>query len=101
MEYWDAVFGSAGIIAAVMVPGIALSFALYPRPHALTLIERVGYASFLGFMPYVLLYFLQKNFSVPATLATVAGVAFAAIVLSIAVGVMRWQKQTMTPPSTA
>lgn len=101
MEYWSAVYGSLGILAIVGIPGLTISFALYPKRNALTVIERLGYAVFLGFLPYVFLYFLQKNFSVPATLTTVVGVALAATLLSLAVGYQRWHKETTSPPSTA
>ncbi|MFH1722898.1 MAG: hypothetical protein ABH950_09880 [Candidatus Altiarchaeota archaeon] len=93
MDYYTALVGSVGILLAVLIPGLAISFAIYPKKDELDLVERFGYSLFLGFMPYVLLYFLQKNFSVPATTQTAYGVAIALTIISLLVYSVRKNKR--------
>ena len=67
MEFQSIVIGTAALILLVSVPGYALSLALFPRRDEIDLVERIGFTFVLGFVPWILEYFLDKNFGVSIT----------------------------------
>ncbi|MFC2154004.1 hypothetical protein ACFLRC_00795 [Candidatus Altiarchaeota archaeon] len=93
MDYYLALKGSVGILLVIFIPGIALSFALYPQKNDLGLIERFAFSLFLGFMPTLVLYFLQKNFSVPVTQPTSQWAVAAVTFIALAVWFYRREEQ--------
>lgn len=76
MELLTVVIVSAAMIAFVLVPGLMLSFAFFPKTEELSNIERIGVSLCLGLTPVLLLYALDKNFSVPINTYTTAGIFF-------------------------
>ncbi|HDH41824.1 MAG TPA: hypothetical protein ENG12_05415 [Candidatus Altiarchaeales archaeon] len=55
------------IILFIAIPGFLLSMAIFPRKEDLDPVERVGLSVVLGLTPVFLLYFGDKNFSIPIT----------------------------------
>lgn len=53
------------MIIIVLVPGIALSMAIFPRREELDMVERVGISFVLGLTPQFVLYFADKNSIMP------------------------------------
>ncbi len=50
-----------------MVPGIAVTFAAFPRVDELTWAERLGLGLVFGLLPQLVMLFLAKNVSVAVT----------------------------------
>jgi uncharacterized membrane protein len=85
MDAYVIIWETAFILAAILAPGIALTFALFPMARDVSWSERLGLGLVLGLVPQVILYFLTVNAGVPmtewTTLGTMASVtAFGAIV---------------------
>jgi len=55
------------IISFIVIPGFLLSMALFPKKEDLDPVERAGLSMILGLAPVFLLYFGDKNFSIPIT----------------------------------
>ncbi|RLI92510.1 MAG: hypothetical protein DRO89_01995 [Candidatus Altiarchaeales archaeon] len=55
------------IILFIAIPGFLLSMAIFPRKEDLDPVERVGLSVILGLTPFFLLYFGDRNFSIPIT----------------------------------
>jgi uncharacterized membrane protein len=77
----------AALTAFIAIPGLMLTFALFPKKDDITGIERAGLSTVLGLTPVVIQYALDKNFSVPITTMTTVGVF---LVVSFA-GLAVWQ----------
>lgn len=89
MEFSAIVFISAAIILFLMVPGLMLSLALFPRRADLDPVERAGLSIILGLTPVFLLYFLDKNVSMPINAYTTSAMF---LLVSFA-GFAGWQYQ--------
>jgi len=76
--------GAAVILAAVIAPGLALSYALFPKKGELTGLERGGISLLLGLVPVAFLYALDKNLSVPMNSVTVSASILGFILLGYA-----------------
>ena len=77
----------AAITAFIAIPGLMLTFALFPKKDDITGIERAGLSTILGLTPVVVQYALDKNFSVPINTTTTLGV----FLLVSFVGLAVWQ----------
>ncbi len=75
-----------GMILIVMVPGVLLSLALFPKKD-LDIAERLGVGMILGLTPQFILYFGDKNLSMPITSFT----STAAVILVSLLGLAVWQ----------
>ena len=84
----------------IIVPGVAVTLAVYPDKRGLEFTHRLALVFLFGFTPQLLLYFLTKNFSVPIT-ATTSYLAIAAVTV---VGIIVWQirlpKKAVKPAAT-
>jgi len=89
MEFQSVVVGTAAIMLLIIIPGLALSLALFPKKDQLDHVERAGFSFVLGLVPQVLQYLLDKNFSIPITTATTFGLIAAVTVAGLAVWTMR------------
>jgi uncharacterized membrane protein len=65
MEFWSIVTISAGICMYLLIPGMALSLAAFPRKQDMGFAERLAVASFLGMATPFVQYFNDKNFIIP------------------------------------
>jgi uncharacterized membrane protein len=61
---------TAVMTAYVMVPGIMLTLAIFPRKEDVSLVERLGLSMALGLAPTFILYALDKNLMVPINTST-------------------------------
>lgn len=86
MDFNTILITSLGIILLIFIPGVSLSLALFPRKEDLDIVERVGLSLILGLTPQFILYFLGKNFFVPADFLTSSLV----IILVSAIGILIW-----------
>jgi uncharacterized membrane protein len=89
MEFQSIVVGSIAIMVLILIPGIALSLALFPKKDQLEFVERAGFSFALGLVPQALQYFLDKNFNVPITTATTYGLIAGVTVAGLAVWAIR------------
>jgi len=64
MDFMHILIGTIGILAIILIPGIALSLAIFPRKKDIGTVERIGISIIFGFVPEFLQYFLDKNFSI-------------------------------------
>lgn len=67
MDLVTIVIVTASIILFIAIPGFLLTMALFPRKEDLDPVERAGLSTILGLTPVFLLYFGDKNFSIPIT----------------------------------
>lgn len=54
----------------IIVPGLSLTLALFPKKDGITVVERGGLAMVLGICPALLVYFLDKNLQVAFSTGT-------------------------------
>ncbi|HDI73288.1 MAG TPA: hypothetical protein ENF58_04070 [Candidatus Altiarchaeales archaeon] len=87
MELLPIVMGTVGIILYMLIPGISLSLALFPRREDLDLVERVGIGIFLGMTTPFIQYFNDKNFFIPINFTTTT----ATILVVTIIGLLVWQ----------
>ena len=72
MDFLTILITALGMLLVIFIPGFCLSLALFPQRKSLDIVERLGLSFFLGLTPPVLLYFMGKNFFVPANFQTVS-----------------------------
>jgi len=81
------VFGGAVItIALILISGYCLTLGLFPKKE-IDSVERLGLSVILGFTPFVLLYFFDKNLNVPINLVT----SLSFFLLTCLVGIAMWK----------
>lgn len=73
MELPTIVIGTVGIILYMLIPGVSLSLALFPRKKDLDLVERFGVSMFLGLTVPFIQYLNDKNFFIPINPTTTVG----------------------------
>jgi len=62
----EAIFyGTVGICLYILIPGLALSLAVFPRKQDMGFSERLILSAFLGMATPFILYFNDKNFIIP------------------------------------
>jgi hypothetical protein len=86
MDFMHILVGSIGILAFILIPGIALSLAIFPRKQDIGNVERIGMSLFFGVVPTFIQYFLDKNFSFPINTAN----TYLIIEATTALGIMIW-----------
>jgi uncharacterized membrane protein len=83
---------SAVMAAYVMIPGLMLTLAIFPKKEDISTVERLGISMALGLAPTFILYALDKNFLVSINTAT----TFATFLAVSLVGFGVWQvRRTM------
>jgi uncharacterized membrane protein len=92
------IWGTVLILAAIMAPGLALTFAVMPKMSDVRMAERLGLSLVFGISPYLLLHFLTKNVNFPITEATTQGTILGITVAAAAVWALR--NRTQPKPST-
>ncbi|MFH0862952.1 MAG: hypothetical protein V1875_07990 [Candidatus Altiarchaeota archaeon] len=94
MDAYTIIFGTALILAAIMVPGFALTAAVMPSAGGIRWSERLGLSLVFGLTPYLLLHFLTKNMNLQITTETTLLTIAAVTIASAAVWKMRTEKAT-------
>jgi uncharacterized membrane protein len=93
MDFSSIVTITVGICLYLLIPGMALSLAAFPRKQDMGFAERICVAAFLGMATPFVQYFNEKNFMVsvnPGTTLTTIG----ALTL---LGLIIWQLRLRTP----
>jgi uncharacterized membrane protein len=85
MDVGHIVFSTVVLSLAILIPGIAISFAVFPKKEDLNTVERAGLSMIFGFIPSLISYFNAKNLHVPIDVmtssATIAFTTFLAFVI--------------------
>ncbi|VVB54798.1 Uncharacterised protein [uncultured archaeon] len=89
MDAVTAVKGTIVLMALLLIPGIAISYAIFPRKQDLDVLERLGYSFILGLTPPLILYFLSKTFEVPANPTTTTATFIFVTIAALAIWKMR------------
>jgi len=87
MDIFTVAMVSLSIIFTVLIPGVALSLAIFPKKEQLDIVERIGVSIFLGLTPQFILYFGDKNFTMPINTTT----TYMTILIVTAIGILVWQ----------
>jgi uncharacterized membrane protein len=93
MDAYLILKGTLFITAALLVPGVSLTYAIFPRKGDLRSVERFGLSLVLCFVPMVLVYFASKNLNVPVTGASVWASIIGVSVLAAGVFMQRSRAQ--------
>lgn len=70
MTLFEVFYSTIIIIGIVFISGFCLALAIFPKKDEIDILERLGLSVILGFTPFVLLYFFDKNFGVPINFIT-------------------------------
>lgn len=92
MELLPIAVGTVGIILYMLIPGISLSLALFPRKKDLDLVERLGVGVLLGMTVPFIQYFNDKNFSIPINFTTTTETILAVTAIGLLVWRLRLKK---------
>jgi uncharacterized membrane protein len=95
MEFWSIVTGIVGICLYLLIPGMALSLAIFPRKKDMGFAERICVSSFLGMATPFVLYINEKNFIIPVNPGTTL-TTLGALTL---IGLIVWQLRLRMPES--
>ncbi|HIE34152.1 MAG TPA: DUF1616 domain-containing protein [Candidatus Altiarchaeales archaeon] len=87
MDIFTVAMVVLSIIFIVLIPGVALSLALFPKKEQLDIVERIGVSIFLGITPQFILYFVDKNFTIPINTTT----TYMTILIVTTIGILVWQ----------
>ena len=86
MDFMHILTGTIGILAVILIPGIAISLAIFPRKQDIGNVERIGMSIIFGFVPTFIQYFLDKNLSIPINTST----TYLTIGAVTAIGIIIW-----------
>ncbi|MFH1055256.1 MAG: hypothetical protein V1744_04080 [Candidatus Altiarchaeota archaeon] len=92
MDAFQIVWGTSLILAAILLPGLAVTFAIFPKKGQVNPPERIGLGLIFGILPQLMLYFLMKNLSIQSTTSTTT----LSVLLVTAVGLAVWYKRRLT-----
>ena len=97
MDFQAIVLGIIGICLYMLIPGLAVSLAIFPRKSDIRFAERLGLSTFLGLLVPAILYFNDKNFIIPVN----SGTTFATLGAVTLLGLIVWQLRLRTPETQA
>jgi uncharacterized membrane protein len=89
MELTTIVIGTIGIILYLLIPGLSLSLALFPKRKDLDPVERIGISFFLGMTIPFIQYFNDKNFFIPIDFTTTTSTILVVTVMGLLVWLVR------------
>lgn len=89
MEIPNIITGTVGIMLLVLIPGLSVSLAIFPRKDELDAVERFGFSFVFGLIPQLIQYFLDKNLNVPITTSTTLGIIAFVTAAGLAVWTLR------------
>jgi uncharacterized membrane protein len=93
MDLSKIVVGVIGISLYMLVPGLALSLAIFPRKDDLGMVDRLGLSIFLGVVVPFIQYFNDKNFYTPINATTTIETLLAVTLI----GLIIWQVRLRMP----
>jgi len=90
MDGFQIFLGTGLILAAVLLPGLSITLALFPKWDDVRWAERLGLGLVFGITPELVLYFLSSNIqAVPVT----SGTTLASIFLFTAAGLAVYMRR--------
>ncbi len=92
MTMFEVIYSAVIIIGIVVISGFCLTLAIFPKKNEIEILERLGLSVILGFTPFVLLYFFDKNFNVPINFITSVLFVLWTCVIGLAVWMLRKSK---------
>jgi len=92
MDGSSIILGTVLLLVLVLMPGMAVTLAVFPRWKQITFIERLGLSVIMGILPELIIYFLNKNAGVTITFATTLSSILLVTVLSFLVYYKRRSK---------
>ena len=92
MDPYSILVKSALITASIVIPGLAATFAAFPKGDSISLSERLGLSMVFGFVPAFMLYFFAKNLSIPINSVTVPLVIIGVTAMGIGIWMLRLGK---------
>jgi len=93
MEPFAIIKATILISFVILFPGLLVTLAIFPKKDEIQLIERLGLSFVFGLIPQLILYFLDKNFSVPINSSTTLTIIVIVSVISIVI----WQLRIREP----
>lgn len=96
MSWWTVMWSASTIIAIILISGYCLTLAVFPKKNEIDMPERLGMSIILGFTPFLLLYFFDKNLNIPINFAT----TLFFILLTCAAGLAVWFLRKRRVPSS-
>ncbi len=97
MDFQAIVLGTIGICLYLLIPGLAVSLAIFPRKSDINFAERLGLSTFLGMLVPAILYFNNENLIIPVNSGTTLATLGAVTLLSLII----WQLRLRTPGTQA
>ncbi len=88
MDGYSIFVGSILLLFFLLLPGWALSLAVFPRKDEVNVVERLGLSLFFGVIPHVLVYFFNKNTGLEIN----AGLSYIIILGVTALSLIYWNK---------
>ncbi len=92
MTMFEVIYSAVIIIGIVVISGFCLTLAIFPKKNDIEMLERLGLSVILGFTPFVLIYFFDKNFNVPINFVTSVLFVVGTCVIGLAVWKFRESK---------
>lgn len=92
MTMFEVIYSAVIIIGIVVISGFCLTLAIFPKKNEIEILERLGLSVILGFTPFVLLYFFDKNFNVPINFITSVLFVLGTCVIGLAVWMFKKSK---------
>ncbi len=92
MTMFEVIYSAVIIIGIVVISGFCLTLAIFPKKNEIEILERLGLSVILGFTPFVLLYFFDKNFNVPINFITSVLFVLGTCVIGLAAWMLRKSK---------
>jgi uncharacterized membrane protein len=89
MDFTKIAVGVVLLLLYMLIPGIALSLAAFPRRRDLGLVERAGISVFFGLFVSYIQYFNDKNFFVPINTSTTLMTFIAVTFIGLAIWQLR------------
>lgn len=97
MDFQAIALGTIGIFLYLLIPGLSVSLAAFPRKSDISFTERLVLSTFLGLLVPAILYFNDKNYIIPVNSGTTL-VTLGAVTL---LGLIVWQLRLRMPETQA
>ena len=97
MDFTKILVGTILLCLYLIIPGIALSLAVFPRRKSLGLLERAGLSVFFGLFVSFIQYFDDRNFNVPINTSTTAMTFIAVTFIGLAIWQIRLRMMGNSP----
>ena len=93
MEPFAIIKATVLISFIILFPGFLVTLATFPRKGEISSIERLGLSFVFGLIPQLILYFIDKNFSIPINSST----TLTSIIIVSVISIVIWQFRIREP----